>query len=78
MKLRLRIRHNMQPSDHSIGWKNGRPIIRMTKAQIEIAEMLGIPPNIYAKHYAQLKLGGVSMMEQKILMWALGFTIGMS
>jgi hypothetical protein len=58
MKLRLRIRHNMQPSDHSIGWKNGRPIIRMTKAQIEIAEMLGIPSNIYAKHYAQLKLGG--------------------
>jgi hypothetical protein len=48
----------MQPSDHSIGWKNGRPIIRMTKAQIEIAEMLGIPSNIYAKHYAQLKLGG--------------------
>jgi hypothetical protein len=58
MKLRLRIRHNMQPSDHSIGWKKGRPIVRLTKVQIEMAEMLGIPSNIYAKHYAQLKLGG--------------------
>ena len=58
MKLRLRIRHNMQPSDHSIGWEKGRPIVRLTKVQIEMAEMLGIPPNIYVKHYAQLKLGG--------------------
>jgi hypothetical protein len=60
MKLRLRIRHNMQPSDHSIGSMEKRhmPIVRLTKVQIEMAEMLGIPSNIYAKHYAQLKLGG--------------------
>jgi hypothetical protein len=76
MKLRLRIRHNMQPSDHSIGWKKGRPIVRLTKVQIEMAEMLGIPPNIYAKHYAQLKLGRGSMIEHKFAVWALGFAMG--
>jgi hypothetical protein len=58
MKLRLRIRHNMQPSDYSIGWKQGKPIVRLRKIQLEMAEMLGIPPNIYARHYAKLKLGG--------------------
>jgi hypothetical protein len=77
MKLRLRIRHNMQPSDHSIGWKKGRPIVRLTKVQIEMAEMLGIPPNIYAKHYAQLKLGGLND-EHKFISMGTGFCDGHS
>ena len=49
MKLRLRIRHNMLPSDHTIGWKDHKPVVRLYETQVALAKKLGIPPARYAE-----------------------------
>ena len=49
MKLRLRIRHNMFPSEHTIGWKNHEPVVRLYEAEVALAKKLGISPAKYAE-----------------------------
>ena len=57
MKLRLRIRHNMLPSDHTIGWRNHKPVVRLRASQVMMADMLDIPRDIYAKELMRIYKG---------------------
>jgi hypothetical protein len=49
MKLRLRVRRMMVPSDHTIGWKNHEPLVRLLGMEVVLARRLGIPPAAYAQ-----------------------------
>jgi hypothetical protein len=57
MKLRLRIRHNMLPSDHTIGWRNHKPVVRLRASQVMMADMLDIPRDVYANELIRIYKG---------------------
>ena len=59
MKIRKRIRHESLPTDFTIGWRNYEPIVRLSKAQADLAERLNIPIEEVAKAMLEkMKLTG--------------------
>ena len=49
MKLRLRVRRMMLPSDYTISWKNHEPLVRVSAMEVVLAKRLGMPPVVYAQ-----------------------------
>jgi hypothetical protein len=66
MKIRSRIRRNTQPSDHTIGWKKGKPVVRITTVNVELCNRMGVSVEKSEEH----------MTERQIVNWLLGFVIG--
>lgn len=58
MKVKKQIKKKSLPTDTTIGWKHKRPVVRMTVAQLAMAEMLGIPPKVYAQELLNMKFNG--------------------
>ena len=48
MKIRSRIRRNTQPSDHTIGWKKGKPVVRITTVNVELCNRMGVSVENFA------------------------------
>jgi len=65
MKLRLRIRHNMLPSDGTIGWRNHEPIVRISMVEAEIAKRIGVSPSMYAKQLLNEHYGRNAKLKEK-------------
>jgi hypothetical protein len=55
MKTRLRIRRNTQPGDHTIGWKNGKPVVRITTSHVELCKRMGIPVETFVRELLREK-----------------------
>jgi hypothetical protein len=53
MKIRKKVRFNTRPNTWDLGWRNCRPVVRVTFAELALAKRLGISTEDYARSKLQ-------------------------
>ena len=55
MKVKRHVKRRTLPTDTTIGWRNKRPVVRITFAEAILAEKMGISIEAYAQQLLKEK-----------------------